>query len=335
MAPSVINRIESYLRQVGVNGSLSQVAEAASGVPQGSVLGPTLFVIYVNDLTNNLTINHLLYADDVKLIAPRKQSDVPQSSLVASSKWPENWELILKPFKSEPLPVGDSSNPATYSLASHTSPYAQPIQTVSSARDLGFLLNTGFSAVDNVARATIKARGVLFYPKRSLAALIPRISLPLYKAFIRPHLEYAIQTSSPILSRDCQALESVQKLAVKFVKGLRRVPCETALQRLQLFSIVRRRIRGDLICMYKIMHGLLNFPCDAVFAAPTRIWLRGHTIKIHQQRCKTRRRQHAFSVRVFPYWNKLPEEIVTATSVETFKFRLDARWQSLFPEVPL
>ncbi len=136
--------------------------------------------------------------------------------------------------------------------------------------------------------------------------------------------------SYPILSRDCQALESVQKLAVKFVKRLRHVPYETALQRLQLFSLVCRRIRGDLIWKYKIMHGLLT-----VFAAPTRIGLRGHTFEIHQQRCKTRRRQHAFSVRVVPYWNKLPEEKVTATSMETVKFRLDARWQSLFPGVPL
>ncbi len=76
IAPSVINWIESYRRrhsfQVCVNGSLSQVAEAASGVPQGSVLGPILFVIYVNDLPDNLTIDHLLYADDAKLITPPK-----------------------------------------------------------------------------------------------------------------------------------------------------------------------------------------------------------------------------------------------------------------------
>ncbi len=114
---------------------------------------------------------------------------------------------------------------------------AQAIQTVSSVRDLGLLLNTGFNADDNVARATKKACGMLFF-----AALTPSIFLPLYKAFIRPHLEYAIQASSPILSRDCQVLESVQKLAVKFVKGLRHVPYETALHRLQLFSLIRRRI---------------------------------------------------------------------------------------------
>ncbi len=91
IAPSVINWIESCLRrrsfQVSVNGSLSQVAEAVSGAPQGSVLGPILFVIYVNDLSDNLTIDHFLYVDDVKLIDPRKQSDALQSSLLASSKW--------------------------------------------------------------------------------------------------------------------------------------------------------------------------------------------------------------------------------------------------------
>ncbi len=98
----------------------------------------------------------------------------------------------------------------------------------------------------------------------------PSIFLPLYKALIRSHVEYAIQASSPILSRDCQAIENFQKLTVKFVKGLRHVPYETALQRLQLFSLIRRRIRGNLICIYRIMHCFLDFPCDAVFAAPTR-----------------------------------------------------------------
>ncbi len=153
--------------------------EAASGVPQGSVLGTILFVIYVNDLTDNLTIGHLLYADDVKLIATRKQSDALQSSLLASSKWLEDWDLILIPSKSEHLPIGDTSNPVAYSLTSRTSPNAQPIQTVSSVRDLGLLLNTKFSADDNAARATKKVSGMLIYLKRSFAALTPSIFLPM------------------------------------------------------------------------------------------------------------------------------------------------------------
>ncbi len=92
---------------------------------------------------------------------------------------------------------------------------------------------------------------------------------------------------SPIHPRDCQAIESFHKLKAKLIKGLRHVPYEAALQRLRHLSLVRRRIRGDL----------LNFPRDTVFAAP-RIGLRGHTFKIHQTRSKTRHPQHAISVRV-------------------------------------
>ncbi len=65
------------------------------------------------------------------------------------------------------------------------------------------------------------------------------------------------------------------------------------------------------------MYGLLAFPCDTDVATPTRTALRGHTFNIHQQRCKIRRRQHAFSVRVVSYWNKLQEDIVNASAVET------------------
>ncbi len=96
-------------------------------------------------------------------------------------------------------------------------------------------------------------------------------------ALIRSHLEYAIQAPSVILSRECSAVESVHKLVVKFAKGLRHVQYETALQWLRLLSLVGRRIRSDLTCIYNIMHGLLDFPCDTVFATPTSIGLRGYT----------------------------------------------------------
>ncbi len=83
-------------------------------------------------------------------------------------------------------------------------------------------------------------------------ALTLNIFLPLYKTFIRLHLEYSIQATLPILYRDAEALEKVQKLALKFVKWLRHVPCEAALKQLRLFFLTQRRIRGDLITMFKI-----------------------------------------------------------------------------------
>ncbi len=108
-------------------------------IPQGSVLRPILFVIYHNDITDNLTRDHLLKSDDFDLIVSRKQAAALQSSLVASAKCPEEWELTLNPSKSEHLPVEDTSNPVTYTLASRTSSKAQPFQTVSTSLPSVFL----------------------------------------------------------------------------------------------------------------------------------------------------------------------------------------------------
>ncbi len=93
----------------------------------------------------------------------------------------------------------------------------------------------------------------------------------------------------------------MQKLALKFVKGLRHVPYEAALKQLRLFSLTHGRIRGDLIAMFKITHGLLEFPMASTFVYPTRQGLRGHAFKFYQQRYCTRRRQFAFTIRAVPF----------------------------------
>ncbi len=107
--PIVISWVECFLSrrtfQVNVNGTLSQMAEAISGVPQGSVIGPTLFVIYVNDLTDRLSADRLLYADDVKLIAPRNRHDILLNSLNIHASWSRNWDLDLTPPKASTFPL--------------------------------------------------------------------------------------------------------------------------------------------------------------------------------------------------------------------------------------
>ncbi len=136
-----------------------------------------------------------------------------------------------------------------------------------------------------------------------------------------------------ILPLDAEALEKVQKLALKFVKGLRHVPYEAALKQLRLFSITHWRICGDLIAMYKVTHGLLEFLMDSNSTHPSRKGLCDHAYKFHQQRFCTCRHQFAFTIRAVSFFNKLPAEIVNASSVKSFKTLLDAHWQSLFREV--
>ncbi len=85
--------------------------------------------------------------------------------------------------------------------------------------------------------------------------------------------------------------------------------------------------------MFKVSNGHLEFLMASTFEHPARKGLRGHAYKFHQQRYCTRRHQFGFTIRAVLFWNKLPAEIVNASSVKSFKILLDSHWQSLFPEV--
>ncbi len=204
-----------------------------------------------------------------------------------------------------------------YTLPSHNPPNTH-IKPKVATKDLEIVLNNRLRAEHNVVSATNKACRIPFYMKRSYAALTPNIFLPLY-----------------LSCRDAEALEKVQKLALKFVKRLQHVPYEAAFKQIRLSSLTHRRIRGDLIAMLKITHGLLEFPMAPTFAHPTRKELRGLAYTFHQRRCCTRRRQFAITIRAVLFWNKLQADIVNASSVESFKTLLDAHWKSQFPEVPI
>ncbi len=132
--------------------------------------------------------------------------------------------------------------------------------------------------------------------------------------FHRPHL-----FKHPVLSRDAEALEKVQKLAPKFVKGLRHISYEAALS----YTPTNQ-------CAKSLMASM-----ESTFTHLTHLGLRGHAYRFHQQRYCTRRRQYAFTLRAAPFWNKLTAEIVNASSMKYFKTLLDVNWQSLFPKVPL
>ncbi len=170
--------------------------------------------------------------------------------------------------------------------------------------------------------------------RRGFVVLTPEISRPLYLALVRPILVYDQQASSPDLQRDIALMERLQRLATRRVKGMRDLPYEERLRRLYLFSFERRRLRGDLILAYNIFHGRLDFPHAEFFEAPAGRNLRGHDFKIRHRSFRLLRRKAAYSVRLSAPWNSLPEHIVNAPSLGTFKRSLDVAWPSLFPNRP-
>ncbi|CAI9729518.1 PKU43604.1hypothetical protein llap_6084 [Octopus vulgaris] len=160
--------------------------------------------------------------------------------------------------------------------------------------------------------------------------LTAAIFLPLYVMLVRPILEYGIQASSPYLLKDIQHLKRVQKLATRMVHGLKNLSYEERLRTLDLYSLEKRRCRGDLILAHNIISGKCNLSKELFFTPAPERRLRGHSKKLYLRQFHFNRRRGAFSVRVADPWNKLPDEMMKMPMTALFKASLDLKWPELF-----
>ncbi len=171
--------------------------------------------------------------------------------------------------------------------------------------DLGVQADNMFSHSAQCTEAANKARRLIFMNRHSFLDLSKSVFIPLYGAFVRPHLEYGMSAYSPNRVADINHLERIQRLATRLVTGLRRLPYEERLQWLGLNSLQRRRLRTGLITAFKIFKGLLDIDPNLFFLTSVRRDRRGYTFTVLQGASHRRRRGSAFSVRVVKYWKIL------------------------------
>ena len=146
--------------------------------------------------------------------------------------------------------------------------------------------------------------------------------------YVRPHLEYCAQTWSPYLLRDIDILEKVQRRATKCLHGLAHLPYESRLEKLDLYSLYCRRQRGDMIETYKILNRYYDIEPSTFFTLNTSSSTRGHLLKLFKKQSRLLVRQNLFSSRIVNFGTPwLPEFVVSAPTVTTFKQRLDNFWK--------
>jgi hypothetical protein len=253
--PQLANWIQDFLtertQRVVVKGTYSGITSVTSGVPQGSVLGPTLFLLYINDLPANITCNISLYADDTLLyqhVNNDLESTAFQNNINEVYKWSQKWKMPFNISKCHVITFGNYSIHPTYYLGSAIIPWAE--QT----KYLGVIFQSNLRFDDHIKEKTEKAGKILGAIKYLLHSAPTNSRLLAYTSLCRPILEYADTVWDPTTIQQIDSIESIQNRAVRFISNLKgRESLTAAKEQLCLDSLADRRKRHRLGLLMKIL----------------------------------------------------------------------------------
>ena len=321
---NLYNWIENWLndreQRVVLLGKNSGLKAVKSGVPQGSVLGPLLFLIYVNDIDVNINTHILKFADDTKIFSVvTTEDDVKRLRMDLKNvcAWSEEWLMLFNVKKCKILHLGYNNEKAIYEIDGNV------LEEVDEERDLGIIFQKDLKWNRQCAKAVSTANRILGMIKRNFICLNKVNFLCLYKSLVRPHLEYCIQVWRPHLRKDIDLLEGVQRRATKLVRELQGKDYEARLKYLGLTTLETRRLRGDLIEVFKILKGFEKVDPARFFKTNSSDRTRGHSLKLFKCQCRLDIGRFAFSNRVVNMWNSLSEDVVACDTVTGFKIRID------------
>ena len=250
MSGNILNTIIDFLsfrkQRVVLNGQVSQWTNIEAGVPQGSILGPLLFLIYINDFSDDLSTNAKPFADDTSFFSVVRDINTSaahlNNDLRKISNWAFQWKMSFNPDPSKQAQEVIFSR--KHQKVRHPSIYFNnnPIESVSSQKHLEMILETklNFQDFKNILTKINKTIGLL----RKLQNILPRESLlTIFKSFVRPHLDYGdVVYDQSYTNTFHQKMESIQYNAALAITGaIRGSSREKLYQELGLESLQQRR----------------------------------------------------------------------------------------------
>jgi len=316
--------IRSWLKnrrqRVVVDGEFSEWVGVTSGVPQGSVLGPVCFLVYINDLEEELISKLGKFADDSKLlksISSAQDSQAVIDDLKNLEKWADSWQMQFNVDKCSVIHLGNNNPCNEYKLCN------KKLKNSDKEKDLGIIVDKTLKFSEQTNNAVNKANATLGMIKRNIVSRDKKVIIKLYKALVRPKLEYCVQAWRPFLKKDIIKLEKVQHRATKLISECRHLSYEDRLKVTGLTTLEQRRDRGDMIEVFKAMNGFSKLHKNKLFTLNSHSKTRGHRHKLIKCRSRLDIRKYFFSQRVVNKWNSLPDGVVEAASVNSFKNRYD------------
>jgi Reverse transcriptase (RNA-dependent DNA polymerase) len=322
----IVDFLNNRKQRVVLGKHMSSWQDVSSGVPQGSVLGPLLFVMFINDLpeaVNNFPSK--LYADDSKIIAD-VSNDVDshklQQDIDAIVEWTDTWLMRLNFDKCKVMHMGRQNPKREYQMFDVTTSTFSTLTSTQKERDLGVTISADGKWHDHANNIVCKARSILGWMKSTFLCRDEKLWKKLYTTYIRPHLEFAAPACNAYNKQDSDLIESVQRSATKVPHSLKGLCYEDRLKRLHLTTLVDRRQRADCIQQFKIEHGLdrIKWHVEQESVPPRH----HHRKRLHRELVANCQMRHDFFTnRVANAWNDLDDTTVQQLSVNGFKNHYD------------
>ena len=315
--------LQGRTQQVLVEGETSEMSNVTSGVPQGTVLGPLLFLLYINDLPESVSSKSRLFADDCLLyrtIKCREDTSQLQQDLNNLQEWENTWQMSFNPDKCEVLRVCNKRNPIVVNYRIHET----NLLSQKTVKYLGLNINQHLSWNDHIDIITKKANTLTSLLNRNIRDCPNNIKAKCYKTLIRPIVEYASSVWDPITKKNIQKLEMVQRRAARFVMGNYKTTDSVTnmLQQLEWQTLKTRREQAKLAMLYRTHHQLITISTVNLLPATTRTKTRGHSHRFTIPRSNVKCHEQSFFPSTIRLWNTLPPVIVNANDLDTFKSRL-------------
>ena len=307
--------ISSFLigrsQSVVVEGDKSAPVPVTSGVPQGTVLGPLLFLLHINDLPDHVKSQVRLFADDCLLyrtIASKEDQQILQQDLTSLEQWGVRWGMRFNASKCEIMRICRSPNPYTqmYSLG------GEVLREAEQAKYLGINISNELSWSPHISSIASKANAKVSFLRRNLRHCPQELKEQAYIALVRSVLEYSSAVWDPYLRKDVSSLERVQRRAARFVSGdeERTSSVTTMLKELGWDSLEVRRQNIRLALLAKILSGRAAVSTDSILIEADSRTRANHPFKFRVIPTKTRQYQNSFFPRTVPQWNSLSSEEV-------------------------
>jgi hypothetical protein len=320
---SAYNWLESFLvnrvQQVKIGNTLSPPLLVESGVPQGTVLGPVLFLVYSADLPS--VIEHCkisMYADDTKVfrsIYDETDCIQLQNDLDNISNWAQLWQMTLNPEKTKVLTIGNKKIDFDYVLNGSS------IEKVKNIKDVGIIIQSNLKFTMHCSGIVKKAHFMIRTIFTSFKNHDEKFYLKLYTSYVRPLLEHTCQVWSPILKTNIDRIENVQRYFTRRICS-NNMSYLTRINHLNINTLEYRRICSDLALFYKVINGDTHIKVQDYYTFVNRA--RGHSKHLFMYYCRTDKRRFYWLNRIVNHWNNLPEDIITSRNVKTFKKKVNA-----------